>query len=75
MTEDVSVLVHSRIQCYVTDNANPHTLLVDGNQRLDVLDRRVLRGAVTHASVRLAGSLSPASQRAITNNRSLRRLR
>ncbi|MGB7804429.1 MAG: hypothetical protein WBM72_02390, partial [Actinomycetota bacterium] len=30
MTEDVSVLVHSRIQCYVTDNANPHTLLVAG---------------------------------------------
>jgi hypothetical protein len=30
MTEDVSVLVHSRIQCYLTDNANPHTLLVTG---------------------------------------------
>ena len=31
MTEDVSVLVHGRIQCYVTDNANPHTLLVTGS--------------------------------------------
>ena len=30
MTEDVSVLVHSRIQCYLTDNANPHTLVVTG---------------------------------------------
>ncbi|HVD70613.1 MAG TPA: hypothetical protein VNG34_07145 [Actinomycetota bacterium] len=30
MTEDVSVLVHSRIQCYLTDNADPHTLLVTG---------------------------------------------
>jgi hypothetical protein len=30
LTEDVSVLVHSRIQCYVTDNANPHTLVVEG---------------------------------------------
>ena len=67
-------------------SAQPHPVLRDGqrqpahsrrhgNQRLDVLDRRVLRGAVTHTSVRLAGSLSPASQRAITNNRSLRRFR
>jgi hypothetical protein len=30
MTEDVSVLVHSRIQCYTTNNADPHTLLVTG---------------------------------------------
>lgn len=30
MTEDVSVLVHGRILCYVTDNANPHILLVTG---------------------------------------------
>ena len=30
MTEDVSVLVHSRIQCYTTGNANPHTLVITG---------------------------------------------
>ena len=52
-----------------------HRWSITGTAPSTVLDRRVLRGAVTQTSVRLAGSLSPASQRAITNNRSLRRLR
>jgi hypothetical protein len=30
MTEDVSVLLRSVLQCYTTDNVNPHTLLVTG---------------------------------------------
>jgi hypothetical protein len=30
MTEDVSVLMHSRLQCYTANNLVPHTLLVTG---------------------------------------------